>query len=125
MGNPEVDSLKAAFSVASRWSEWCTMAVALGVFVELVALFVFSKHMPRSEKIVMVFATALIVLGCVGEYVFGSRATDVATQLQNASDIEVNNAKKKANEAAQRAAELGVRADNFDKTVDGINSRIQ
>jgi len=118
MGNPEVDSLKAAFSVASIRSEWSTIVVVVGVFIEFVALFVFSKHMPRSEKAVMVFATALVALGCGGEYIFGSRATDAATQLQNASDIEVAEAHKSANEAAKKAGELGISLDTLSQTVD-------
>jgi hypothetical protein len=90
MDTADLPSLRAAFEAASEYSEYCTVAVTIGVFIEFVALFVFSKEMPRSEKIVMAGATALIVLGCGGEYVFGSRAGIAAAQLQQASDEKIN-----------------------------------
>jgi hypothetical protein len=46
----DVSAVRLAFESASTWSEWSTIAVAVGVFVELVALFVFSKEMPPLEK---------------------------------------------------------------------------
>jgi hypothetical protein len=85
----DVSAVKLAFESASTWSEWSTIAVAVGVFVELVALFVFSKEMPHLEKKVLVMATALIVIGCAGEFVFGSRASNAASQLQQASDQKI------------------------------------
>jgi hypothetical protein len=85
----DIALLKSAFSDASGWSEWCTIAVTAGVFVEFLALFVFSKEMPKSEKIVMGIATLIIVVGCGGEYVFGDRASIAAAQLQDASDQQL------------------------------------
>jgi hypothetical protein len=90
MDTGDLSSLRATFEAASEYSEYCTIAVTIGVFIEFVALFVFSKEMPRSEKLVMAGATALIVLGCGGEYVFGSRAGIAAAQLQQASDEKIS-----------------------------------
>ena len=103
-------ALKEAFKVASERSEWSTVAVAIGVAIEFVALFVFSKEMPRAEKIVMAGATLLIVIGCVGEYVFGSNATSAAQRLQKASDMQIAS-------AVASAATLGVSFGNLDQFV--------
>jgi hypothetical protein len=89
MGDAEITSLKLTFATASGWSEWCTIAVTLGVFVEFLALFIFSKEMPAQEKWVMGIATLIIVLGCGDEYVFGGRASTPAVQLQDASDRQI------------------------------------
>jgi hypothetical protein len=89
MTDVELAALKAAFETATGYSEWATIAVTVGVFIELVALFIFSKEMPPKEKWVMVFATLLIVGGCAAEYIFGARATTASIQLQDASDKTV------------------------------------
>jgi hypothetical protein len=51
MDPDSVVALKTAFATASGWSEWCTIAVTVGVFVELVALFVFSKDLPSGYNL--------------------------------------------------------------------------
>ena|ERR1700730_5400714 len=79
MGEIDVPSLRAAFDTASRYSEWSIIAVTTGVFIEFLALFIFSKEMPPLEKGVMIFATFLIVAGCGGEFIFGSRASDASS----------------------------------------------
>jgi hypothetical protein len=89
MGEIDVAAVRDVFETASSWSEWSTIAVAVGVFIELVALFVFSKEMPSTEKRIMVVATAIIVAGCAGEFVFGSKASNAASQLQQASDQKI------------------------------------
>ena len=116
----DTELLSAAFTTASKYAEWSTVVVAVGVFIELGALFVFSKSMPPTEKAVLVFATALITAGCVGEYIFGSRANHAASELQQASDRTVAALKtqqeadhKIAAQAAAHAADLGVTVDNL------------
>jgi hypothetical protein len=101
----DISSVREAFETASSWSEWSTVAVAVGVFIELVALFVFSKGMPPIEKKVLVIATGLIVIGCTGEFVFGSRASTAASQLQQASDQKIAILTK---DTAQLSADAGV-----------------
>ncbi len=116
----DTDPLSIAFATASRYADWSTIAVACGVFIELGALLVFSKSMPAPEKAVLVFATALITAGCVGEYIFGSMANHAAAELQQASDRTVAALKtqqeadhKIAAQAAAHAADLGVTVDNL------------
>lgn len=116
MDGPDLASLRSAFEAASSYSEYCTIAVTFGVFIEFVALFVFSKEMPKSEKIVMAFATAVIVLGCGGEFIFGSRASDAAAQLQQASDRQIAGLTKETvrltgEVATARAAVAGAQAE--------------
>jgi hypothetical protein len=94
MGEIDVSSTKIAFDIASRYSEWSTIAVTSGVFIEFVALFIFGKNMPPLEKWVMIFATLLIVAGCGGEFIFGSRANSAAAQLQQASDEKISGLSK-------------------------------
>lgn len=89
MGEIDVAAARDVFETASSWSEWSTIAVAIGVFIELVALFAFSKEMPPLEKWIMVAATVIIVAGCAGEFIFGSKASTAASQLQQASDRKI------------------------------------
>jgi hypothetical protein len=97
-------TLNAAFDNDSWRSGAATIAVAVGVFIELTALFIFSKEMPKVEKSVMVFATLLIVAGCVGEFIFGSAATNDETNLRQ-------DAERRIGEAA--AATEKLRSDNL------------
>jgi cell division septum initiation protein DivIVA len=106
----DTTSAKAAFDSASNLAEWATIAVAAGVLIELAALFIFSGEMPPVEKRVMVFATLLIVGGCVGEYIFGSRATQAASELQSAQDKEVAALGKETADADLKAADAINRA---------------
>jgi hypothetical protein len=76
--------------------------------------------MPRAEKTVLVLATVLITIGCVGEYIFGARANNAASQLQQASDrtVAALTAQQEADhriaaQAAAHAADLGVTVDTI------------
>jgi hypothetical protein len=111
-----------AFDAASRYSEWSTIAVTVGVSIEFVALFIFSRDMPSKEKAVMIFATLLIVAGCGGEFIFGSRANDAAVQLQQASDEQIAGLKTEtvrlstaADQARAEIAESNARAKEAEK----------
>jgi outer membrane murein-binding lipoprotein Lpp len=99
----DVSAVKAAFETASSYSEIATIAVTIGVFIEFVALFIFGKEMPPAEKGAMIFATFLIVAGCAGEFIFGSRANTAASQLQQVSDEKIaslgNDSKRLAGDA--------------------------
>jgi hypothetical protein len=113
MGDIDLPAFKATFDAASKYSEWSTIAVTIGVFIEFVALFIFSKDMPPAEKRVMVFATMLIVAGCGGEYMFGGRASDAVAQMQAIEQSDIATAQQKASEATAEAAKLGVTVDNL------------
>ena len=117
MGEIDVATVRAAFDAASWYSEVSTIAVTVGVFIEFVALFIFSRDMPPTEKAVMILATLLIVAGCGGEFVFGSRANDAAVQLQQAADQQIAGLKKEtarlstaADQARAEIAESNARA---------------
>ncbi len=105
MTGAEIASIKLALANASWWTEWCTIAVAFGVFIEFVALFIFSKEMPKPEKGVMGIATAIIVLGCAGEYIFDKRRDFAATQFQDAFDEQIASLKTEAKVAEKDAVE--------------------
>jgi hypothetical protein len=105
MDAAEVSALKLVFKTATDNVEWSTVAVTVGVSIEFLALFVFSKEMPRKEKWIMAFATLLIVVGCAGEYIYGERATGAATQLQEASDSQVASLEKDAKAAEEKIAD--------------------
>ncbi len=72
----------------------------------------------------MVVATVLITLGCVGEYIYGSRAAYTAQQLQNASDAQLADTKLKAQSAVAAAAKLGVSFGNLDQFVKDKTKKI-
>jgi hypothetical protein len=113
----DVSAVREAFETASWLSEWSTITVAIGVFIELVALFIFSKEMPPLEKKVLVLATGLIVLGCAGEFVFGSRASTAASRLQQASDQKIAILTK---DTAQLSADAGAAREAAAKTEERV-----
>ena len=124
MDDAALSTLKAAFDAATSWNEWATAVVVIGVAVEFLALLLFSKEMSRAEKLMLVLGSLLVVGGVGGEYVFGSRATRIATELQQHSDQTIAGLTaqqeadhKIATQAAAHAADLGVTVDNLKETV--------
>lgn len=120
MNSSTIETLKAAFSSATSWNERATLIVVVGVLVELVALLIFSKKMARSEKLMLIAGSSMVVVGVAGELIFGSRASAAATQLQQFSETKVAELRKDeesdrkiATQAAAHAAELGVTVDNI------------
>lgn len=87
-GSP-VAVLKKAFEVANSRAELATLAVVIGLIVEFAVLLIFAKEISRTEKWLLIFANILVAGGVGGEYVFGSRATIAAVQLQQISDEKV------------------------------------
>jgi hypothetical protein len=81
--------LGVAFDAANANAEWSTLIVAVGIVVEVAVLFIFSKEMSTREKALLIFANILVVGGVGGEYIFGKRASDAASQLQRISDERV------------------------------------
>jgi len=119
MGTTE-DVLRAAYEVANSRNEWATGIVTAGVVIELVALLLFGKEMSRNEKIALAIGSILVVLGVGGEWVFGSRASAIAVQIQQASDEKIATLAKDegadhkiAAQAAADAAGLGVNVQNL------------
>ena len=109
-GSLSAEALKASFDAANSYSETSVVAVIIGVVIEFLALFIFSKEMPLPEKVVMAFATFVIAVGCGGEWLFGGRATSDARQLQNIAEMSTAEAQKDAASANERAGRTNERA---------------
>jgi hypothetical protein len=105
MGPIDVSAAKAAFETASSYSGWATIAVAAGVFIELVDWLVSRNEMRPLQKTILIFATLLIVAGCCGEYIFGSWASGAASLLQRASEETIAESNRLAQLAEKDAAE--------------------
>lgn len=99
MDDAAVAALQGTFSTSNALSEWSALIVAIGLLVELIVLFVFSKGMRASEKAFLVLGNVLIVAGVLGEWRYGGRAADAAAKLQT-------NANAKIAAANLRAAEI-------------------
>jgi hypothetical protein len=67
--------------------------------MDFVALLAFNKGLGRIENWLLLAANLIIVSGCAGEWWFGGRASDVASELQRRSDIRVAELAKEAAEA--------------------------
>jgi hypothetical protein len=126
MGNPESEVLKIAFAAAKVWNERSTVLVMGGVVIEFAALLIFSKDMPRREKIALFFGNVLVIVGVGGEWIFGGREADAASTLQQMSDQKVAALQreqeadhKTAAQAAAYAASLGVTVEKLPDLVNG------
>jgi hypothetical protein len=122
MDDAALSALKATFDTDISWNEWATAVVVVGVAIEFLALLIFGKEMSRTDIFMLIIGSLLVVGGVGGEYVFGSRAAYIATELQQQSDQAVAGLKaqqeadhKIATEAVAHAADLGV-------TIDGLRN---
>ena len=102
MGDSEVAALKLAFTANRDLAEWSNLAVIAGLAVEMIVLWIFSHG--KGESISLTIAVLIISIGVFGEYRFGSKAADAATELQRTSDERVARLGKDAAEAVVRAA---------------------
>ncbi|HEY3638447.1 MAG TPA: hypothetical protein VGK90_09885 [Rhizomicrobium sp.] len=116
MGATEA-ALRAAYFSAISWNDWATGAVTAGVVIELLALLMFGKEMPRNEKIALLIGSILVVVGVGGEWIFGGRASTAAAQLQQASDEKIAYAQASAANAELHAADLGITLNGLEKNV--------
>src|SRR5258708_4913165 len=115
MDNPFVAGLKLALSNDNVWLERSTIAVFVGVLVEMGDLLLLNKEMSRFQRGILFFATFMIALGCWGEWYFEHEAKGIETQLQQVSDQRVAALaraeaadNKIATQAAVAAGHLGV-----------------
>lgn len=107
------------------WMGLSTVGVAIGILGEYVAHFIFEKE-ARRDKLEMVFSIlfgVLVLGGVVGEYIFGSKLSNVAGQLQREADGEVAKLNKSAAYAAKDAAEAHKEADSFQSQIADANAR--
>jgi hypothetical protein len=89
MNGPDILALKNVFVTANSNAEWSILVVVIGLIIEFAVLLVFSKEMSHTEKWLLVIANIFVAGGVGGEYIFGGRASDAATQLQQASDSQI------------------------------------
>jgi hypothetical protein len=106
MDDAAISVLKATFETANRWAGISALAVATGVFIELIVLFIFSKEIGKLEKAVLIIATAGIALGVLGEWWYGSEAATASENLQSDATTKAANAIRDASHADERAANL-------------------
>jgi hypothetical protein len=106
MNDAALSVLRTAFDTANSWAGISALIVAAGVFIELIVLFVFSKEIGKTEKSLLIFATALIVLGVVGEWWFGGEAATASETLQADAETKAANAMQAAGQANERATEF-------------------
>jgi hypothetical protein len=106
MDDAAVSATQAAFDSANFWSGWATIIVAVGVLIEFIVLFIFSKAMDWREKACLAIASGLIVVGVVGEWWYGGKAVTASEALQADASEKAANATRDAGIANERAAAL-------------------
>lgn len=106
MGDAELSALRAIFDANSARADWAEWAVGIGLLIELGVLFAFSKSMEKAEKIALVLANVVIVLGVLASAHFTSIAADAAGKLQTDATTKAANAIRDAGAANERAAVL-------------------
>ena len=101
-------SLEQLLSSYNWWMGVSTVAVAIGILGEYVAHFVFEKEARRNrlEMVISILFGAFVLGGVVGEYIFGSKLSIVAGQLQRMADGEVAQSNKDASAARKEADSL-------------------
>jgi hypothetical protein len=99
-------ALEHLLSSYNWWIGFSTIAVAVGILGEYVAHFIFEKE-ARSNKRAMVASVLfgiLVLGGVVGEYLFGSKLSQVSETLQRIADKEVADSNVTAEAARAEAA---------------------
>jgi hypothetical protein len=101
------NALEHLLSSYNWWMGLSTVAVAIGILGEYVAHFIFEEDARRNkrEMVVSILFGLLVLVGVVGEYVFGKKLSQVSEQLQQIADTEVAQSNKDA-AAAREEAEL-------------------
>jgi hypothetical protein len=109
--NAEDNDLKRAVSRCEEAEKICAAMVIWGLLVEVIAA---ALHMPIDSfrgTFCAIWADELVVLGVIGEAVFGNIGKRCQSELQRRSDIELGKATKQAGEANERAANAELRTE--------------
>jgi|SRR5271156_808327 len=108
--------LEHLLSSYNWWLEISTVGVALGILGEYVAHFVFGKEARRNrlEMAISILCGVLVLGGVVGEWIFGSKLSQVSEQLQGIADTEVAMANTQAEAAHGESATARKEADAFE-----------
>lgn len=107
------------------WMGVSTVAVAVGILGEYVAHFIFEKE-ARRNRLAATFSVVFGVLvlgGVVGEYMFGSRLSDVSGEIQRVADKEVAELNKQAQEARKAAEDARRETGSFGRDIANANAR--
>jgi hypothetical protein len=96
-----LNTLKSALAGAESWGGYSALTVVAGLVAEFAPLFIFSKEMRWTEKFMLAGATALIAAGCVGEYEFGERASQISAPLRADGEAKIRTLEAAATLAAQ------------------------
>lgn len=115
-----IRGLEAGLAKDNFWLALATIAVFVGVLIEMAELLLFNKEMTRLQRGILFFATLLIAGGCGGEWIFEQDAAQKEARLQQLSDQQVGaltaaeaGDKRIATQAAAHAADLGVTVGNL------------
>jgi hypothetical protein len=108
----EKEVLEQLLSRYNWWMGVATIAVAVGILGEYAAHFAFEKEARshKREMAVSILFGVLVLGGVVGEYLFGTKLSQVSEQLQQLADVEVAHANKDAAEARKTSSEAQDRA---------------
>ena len=98
------EQLEAAISWANTWSGRSTLLLVIGILGEYVVPPFLDDKNWRTKATKVIFAL-FVVLGIGGEYVFSSKISQGAGELQRLSDGELKQAQKDAAAAYQKAAD--------------------
>lgn len=105
MADPE--ALKSVFSTNTSWAEWSTIAVFVGLVIDIFVILGFDLRDPNKSwwEIGLGFVGAIVIAtGVLGEWKFGHRATEAASQLQAVLERQTSAANERAAKA-EKAAE--------------------
>src|SRR5271157_572154 len=116
-------ALEQLLSRYNWWMGLSTVAVAVGILGEYVAHFVFEKEARRNrlEMAISIIFGVLVLGGVVGEYIFGSKLSVAAGQLQRIADTEVAQSNKDAAIARREAETARREADSFELAIANAN----
>jgi hypothetical protein len=103
LGHKKIDPHQKLESL-ERWSARATLAILLGIFIEIGSLFWF-QHDPV-ERLIGVIANALIGIGLVVEYIAILRAIVASGDANRESDEKIAEANERAAQADLARAEL-------------------
>ncbi|MGC8475841.1 MAG: hypothetical protein ACP5NP_05755 [Acetobacteraceae bacterium] len=92
------------FSTDRSYAEWSTVLVAVGLGIELLVVLAESRGKPFLHKIALAVGTVVILIGVIGEYVFGGRSGDAAAELQRRADKQVAFLRMEAEKAKSQIA---------------------
>lgn len=107
------------------WMGFATILVAVGILGEYIVHFMFDKEARRGK--LQVFSTILFGIfvfgGVVGEYLAGSKLSEVAGRIQRAADAEAASLNRKAADASAAAEKARKEADSYELEIAEANQQ--